>query len=125
MNNSMNNPKNNSNTIFETSLTYLDATGKIPYSMTNDYMFRATVQKRPKILKGLISSLLHLNTTDIVSIEITNPILLGESIKDKGFVLDIHVCLNNNTMLDLEMQVVNEHNWPERSLSYLCRVFDN
>lgn len=23
------------------------------------------------------------------------------------------------------MQVINEHNWPERSLSYLCRSFDN
>ena len=23
------------------------------------------------------------------------------------------------------MQVVNQHNWPERSLSYLCRSFDN
>lgn len=23
------------------------------------------------------------------------------------------------------MQVINEHNWPERSLTYLCRSFDN
>ena len=23
------------------------------------------------------------------------------------------------------MQVINEHNWPERSLSYLCRTFDS
>lgn len=116
---------NQSNTQCNPSLSYLDATGRIPYSMTNDYMFRAILQKSPKVLKGLISSLLHLSPTDIVSIEITNPILLGESIRDKGFVLDIHICLNDNTMLDLEMQVVNEHNWPERSLSYLCRVFDN
>lgn len=27
-------------------------------------------------------------------------------------------------MINLEMQVINEHNWQERSLSYLCRSFD-
>ena len=26
--------------------------------------------------------------------------------------------------INLEMQVANEYNWPERSLSYLCRSFD-
>ena len=38
--------------------------------------------------------------------------------------LDIRVVLNQNTLINLEMQVINEHNWPERSLSYLCREFD-
>lgn len=32
--------------------------------------------------------------------------------------------LNDNTRINLEMQVANEYNWPERSLSYLCRSFD-
>ena len=32
--------------------------------------------------------------------------------------------LNNNQILNLEMQVKNEHNWAERSLVYLCRSFD-
>ncbi|MDE6714446.1 MAG: PD-(D/E)XK nuclease family transposase, partial [Lachnospiraceae bacterium] len=27
--------------------------------------------------------------------------------------------------INLEMQVINEGNWPERSLCYLCRVFDS
>ena len=31
----------------------------------------------------------------------------------------------NNTVVNLEMQIVNRGNWPERSLSYLCRSFDN
>ena len=38
--------------------------------------------------------------------------------------LDIRVVLNQNTLINLEMQVINEHNWPERSLSYLYREFD-
>ena len=43
----------------------------------------------------------------------------------KEFILDVYVLLNNNTELNLEMQVNNLHNWPDRSLSYLCRTFDS
>ena len=39
-------------------------------------------------------------------------------------VLDIRIDLNQNALINPEMQVINEHNWPERSLSYLCREFD-
>ena len=38
---------------------------------------------------------------------------------------DIKVNLNGHAVINLEMQVVNEGNWPERSLCYLCRAFDN
>ena len=110
---------NQNNTSFE------KATGKIPYNMTNDYMFRAVLQENETVLRGLISSLLHLNDSDIVSVEITNPIELGQSIDNKEFWLDINVFLNNNMKINLEMQVVNEHNWTDRSLSYLCRSYDS
>ncbi len=39
--------------------------------------------------------------------------------------MDIRVILNNDSILNLEMQVRDEGNWQERSLSYLCRNFDN
>lgn len=68
---------------------------------------------------------MHLEPEEIDSVEIINPIVLGNSTDDKTFILDIRVCLNNHTILNLEMQVVNQHNWAERSLSYLCRNFDN
>ncbi len=32
--------------------------------------------------------------------------------------------LNDNTLINLEMQVVNKHNWTNRSISYICRSFD-
>ena len=99
--------------------------GPLTIPMTNDYLFRALLQQNNKVLKGLISSLLHLRLEEIVSVEITNPIELGKSIDAKTFFLDIKVLLNCNTIINLEMQVINEHNWPERSLSYLCRSFDD
>ena len=100
-------------------------TGPLTIPMTNDYLFRALLQQNNKVLKGLISSLLHLPFEEIVSVEITNPIELGKSIDDKTFFLDIKVLLNSDTVINLEMQVINEQNWPERSLSYLCRSFDS
>ena len=65
--------------------SYLDATGNIDYGMTNDYMFRAILQENTVALTGLLCSLLHLNPKDIISVEITNPILLGNKIDSKDF----------------------------------------
>ena len=101
-----------------------DATGAIDYSYLNDYMFRAVLQTDLTALKGLVSAVLHLPMEQISSLEIMNPIELGKSIDSKTFILDIRVNLNNNTNLDLEMQVTDLDNWPERSLSYLCRTYD-
>ena len=56
---------------------------------------------------------------------IYNPIVLGKYIKDKTFILDIKVLLNDDTIINLEMQLNDYGNWPERSLGYLCRNFDN
>lgn len=112
----------NSNPMIFSSLQ--EATGALPYNMTNDYMFRAVLQSNNKVLCGLIRALLHLPEDISVTAEITNPIVLGESITDKEFRLDINVVINQGTLLNLEMQVADKLNWPNRSLSYLCRSFD-
>ena len=108
----------------QNNLCFEEATGTIPYNMTNDYMFRVVLQKNKFVLKGLVGALLHLNP-EFLEVEITNPIELGRSIENKDFILDVNVLINNQTMLNLEMQVINYGNWKERSLSYLCRSFDN
>lgn len=41
------------------------------------------------------------------------------------FILIRKTSLNNHSFINLELQVRNEQNWPERSLVYLCRLFDN
>lgn len=105
--------------------SWFSASDPLTIPMTNDYLFRALLQRNNHVLKGLICSLLSLSPSEVKSVIITNPIILGESINDKTFLLDISLTLNDNTLINLEMQVINEHNWPERSLSYLCRTFDN
>jgi len=111
------------------SITYTgllaSATGTLSYRLTNDYLFHAVLQKNNRVLRALLCSLLHLKSENVSSVQITNPIELGQSIHAKSFILDIRILMNNNTLINLEMQVANEGNWPDRSLSYLCRAFDN
>ena len=114
---------NNIKTTFSPALQ--EATGKIEYGLTNDYMFRVLFQKNKKALTGLVCSLLHLNPEEITSIEITNPVEIGSSFSDKEFRLDIRLILNSHQQIDLEMQVNDYHDWPERSIGYLCRMYDS
>lgn len=100
---------------------YIQATGKMPYSLTN----RALLQKNNRVLKHLICALLHLRPEKVEAVTILNPIVLGQAIDNKTFILDVRVSLNNAAVINLEMQIVNYRNWPERSLSYLCRNFDH
>lgn len=100
-------------------------TGKLPVKMTNDYLFRALLQSDNETLKGILASVLHMDVSEIRSAEITNAVLLGEQIDDKEYILDVNVVLNDKVITDLEMQVIKESFWCDRSLSYICRSYDN
>lgn len=54
-------------------IAFQNVSGKIPYNMTNDYMFRAVLQSNNKVLRALICSLLHLAESEVNAVEITNP----------------------------------------------------
>ena len=98
-------------------------TGVIRYPMTNDYMFRAVLQENTYALKGLLCAILGLPEGEIQSVQIMNPIELGKAIDEKTCVLDLKVMLDNSRITNIEMQVNDLGNWPERSLFYLCRSF--
>ena len=101
-----------------------DAYGKLDYSLLNDCLFHVVFQSNPKALLGLCASLLHMHPEEIRSVEVLNPIEYGKTPIDKEFILDLKVMLNDNRILNFEVQVMDENNWPERSLSYACRTFD-
>lgn len=98
---------------------------KLPYRLTNDYLFRAVFQDRPKALEGLCRIVLGSNENDTVSVTLRNPIELGKTIDTKDFILDLAVLVNNSLFLNLEMQMYYDQFWTDRSLSYVCRSFDN
>jgi predicted transposase/invertase (TIGR01784 family) len=109
----------------KTSTGSPSVSGPLPYRLTNDYLFRALLQKRRDILKGLLCALLSLKPEEIKDLNILNPIILGESISDKRPVLDISLCMNDNTLIDIEMQVRDLNDWANRSLYYLCKEISN
>lgn len=98
--------------------------GKLPFTLTNDYMFKVVFQMDETILRSLLCSLLDLAPAEIHSIVIKNALVPGATIEEKDTILDIRLIVNNS-LINLEMQIKNEGNWPERSLCYLCRAFDN
>lgn len=103
--------------------SYLNASGEIRYTMTNDYMFNI-IFRDTDILAGFLCSLLDLDRSLIRSVEIRNPLLPGDTAPGKTFILDINISLNDNALINIEMQVNNLGDWHDRSLSYLCRSFD-
>lgn len=74
------NDKSTSVTVPTCDADFQTAAGKIPYNMTNDYMFRAVLQSNNKALRGLVCSLLHLDDSEVTSVNITNPIMLGKAL---------------------------------------------
>ena len=98
--------------------------GKIPYPLTNDYLFRVVVQRHDRVLRDILCSMLSLKEEDIQSIRITNQIVPGERIDEKEYILDINLLMNGSITVNIELQVINYNDWPERSLQYLCRSFD-
>lgn len=95
--------------------------GPIRYRITNAYMFVAVLQKNRETLCHLLAALLHIQRDEITSVEILNPIILGEAVDEKDCILDLLVLFNNHTRINLELQMENERNWNNRSLYYLAR----
>lgn len=100
-----------------------NAEGPIQYGLTNDYMFRAVFQESGESLTYLLSALLNIPAEEILSCEVMNPIVLGETMDDKTCVLDIKVNLNNKKLINLEMQTGHFDNWTERAIYYLSKLF--
>ena len=99
--------------------------GDLIVPMTNDFLFKMILQRNNRVLKALVQDILYMNDGDIETIEITNPIHLGDTITDKTIILDIEAILNDSSIVNLEMQVINEHNWAERSLYYACEGYQS
>ncbi len=99
--------------------------GKLRFPLTHDYMFTTSFRRNTYALKGFLSAKLNIHPDDITSLEIMNPMETGAYIDDKDIVLDVKVCLNHLTIIDIEMQVAHYDYLPERFLYQLCRVYSN
>jgi len=78
--------------------------------------------KHPGLLKRLVAELLSIRLESIGQFEIANPEMPPEVVGDKFCRLDINMTVDGQRV-DLEIQVANEGDYPERSLYYWAREY--
>ncbi len=74
-------------------------------------------------LKGFIAATIELNPGDIKSVKILNTDLRKVHAEDKQGILDVNVLMNDNTEIDIEIQLSEMLIWPERSTFYLAKKY--
>ncbi len=87
-------------------------------SLKNDVVFKELFSKKGNeiFLKDFLSDLLE---TDIKTIEIKKDTPLKN---EKYGILDIKVTLNDDSIIDIEMQLTNYKNMEERALYYSAKL---
>jgi predicted transposase/invertase (TIGR01784 family) len=95
---------------------------KLEYTFKNDALFKMVFVKYPDLLKRLVAELLGIPLESIGQFEIANPDIPPETIGDKFCRLDVNMTVNGQRV-DLEIQVADEGDYPERSLYYWAREY--
>ena len=93
--------------------------------VTNDYIFKKIFAKKgnESILKDLLNAILGIKIKEIEVMADTN---LEKEIETRKLgILDIKAVLNNDTIIDIEIQILNRHNMIERTLYYWSGLYYN
>ena len=95
----------------------------VELQLTNDYIFKRLFSKKGNedILKDLLEGILEI---PIEKVEVMQEVELERvDIKDKLGVLDIKAIINEDTTVDIEMQIADEKNMIERTLFYWSGLY--
>lgn len=95
---------------------------KLKYTFKTDTLFKMLFVKYPELLKELVSALLGIPLGEIQQFTILNPEMPPESLGDKFCRLDIHMIVNG-ARVDLEIQIIDEGDFRERTMFYWARDF--
>ena len=86
---------------------------KLQYTFKTDTLFKMLFVKYPELLRELVAELLGIPLESIETFTIKNPEMPPENLGDKFCRLDINMTVNGQ-QVDLEVQVSNEGDYPER-----------
>jgi predicted transposase/invertase (TIGR01784 family) len=95
---------------------------KLEYTFKTDTLFKMIFVKYPDLLKHLVAGLLGIRVESIGKFAIKNPEIPPEVWGGKFCRLDILMNIDGQ-QVDLEIQVDDEGNYPDRSLYYWAREF--
>lgn len=91
-------------------------------SMKSDYIFGEFFSRKEneEFLKEFLTSIMNV---EIKTIEVIKQANLGKIRKDNKFgVLDLKVTLNDGIIVDVELQLDNNHNWEKRATFYAGKL---
>jgi predicted transposase/invertase (TIGR01784 family) len=97
---------------------------KLEYTFKTDTLFKMLFVKYPELLKVLVAALLGIPLESIEKFVIRNPEMPPDSLGDKFCRLDINMTVNG-LRVDLEVQVGNEGDYPERGIYHWAREFSS
>lgn len=97
---------------------------KLRYTFKTDTLFKMLFVKHPDLLKKLVCALLGIPLENIEQFVIRNEEIAPENLGDKFCRLDINMVVNGQ-LVDLEVQVSNEEDYPERVMLYWAREFSS
>ncbi len=101
-----------------------DAVRKLEYTFKTDTLFKMLFVQYPELLKKLVADLLGIPFQSIGQFVIRNPEMPPENLGDKFCRLDINMTVNGQRV-DLEVQICNEGDYPERVMYYWAREFSS
>lgn len=91
-------------------------------SLKNDFAFKELMHNET-IRKYFISAVLGIPLEEIRSVQLENTFLSKLSRKDKLGILDVRVLFNNESKIDIELQIRCINCWDKRSLFYLTKMY--
>lgn len=91
-------------------------------SLKNDFCIKE-VMENEAVRKHFISDVLGIPLMDIKSVQIVSPILWKRRKKEKLGILDIQLTMNDNTKINIEMQLKHHDQWENRTVFYLAKMF--
>jgi predicted transposase/invertase (TIGR01784 family) len=97
---------------------------ELKYKFTHDTLFKLLFVKHPDLLKRLVAAILGIPLNSITEFRITNPEIPPETLGDKFCRLDINMVVDG-IRVNLEVQVGNEGDYPERSLLHWAREYSS
>ena len=97
---------------------------ELEYTFKSDVLFKLLFVRHPNLLKRLVSVLLSIPLDSIENFQTINPEMPPEEIGKKFCKLDIHMLVDGRKV-NLEIQVEDEGNYPERSMFYWSRMYSS
>ena len=87
-----------------------------------DYAFKEIMMDEQARI-GFLSAVLKLNPADVRKTELLNTNLRKLHEDEKQGIVDIRILMNNNTEIDIEIQLSILNVWADRALFYLAKMY--